>query len=204
VVAVNSTIFCDITSCSLLKVSRRSGGTYRLHRQGWRKIWARYPSEISSCCLLSHWNFDQFVLQPWRLADFEQTRQHYIHVPLVFRHNTGRMCHWLTDTCHDTVSPLSVSLTHNLCPSLLWNFFLWLVHHECLLTPHLGYLISNIISVQLTREVIITFTLSFGIRRMQVNGGASMTQDWNLQGNTKAPEPFPWHLQVTVKWMKVD
>jgi hypothetical protein len=30
-IIMNSTIFWDITSCSLLKVNRRFGGTYRLH-----------------------------------------------------------------------------------------------------------------------------------------------------------------------------
>jgi hypothetical protein len=36
-VVMKSTIFWDITPCSLLQVNRRSGGTYSLHFQG-RKI----------------------------------------------------------------------------------------------------------------------------------------------------------------------
>jgi hypothetical protein len=36
-VVMKRTIFWDITPCSLLKVSRRFGGPYRLHLQG-RKI----------------------------------------------------------------------------------------------------------------------------------------------------------------------
>jgi hypothetical protein len=36
VVVMKSTIFWDIKLCSLLKVNRRFGGTYRLHLQGRR------------------------------------------------------------------------------------------------------------------------------------------------------------------------
>jgi hypothetical protein len=52
---MNSTIFWDITPCSLLRVSRRFGRTYRLHVQG-RKInrarnqrESRWQAELVSC-----------------------------------------------------------------------------------------------------------------------------------------------------------
>jgi hypothetical protein len=41
---LKSTIFWDITSCSPLKVSRRLGGTYRLHLQGQRIIRVKKPT----------------------------------------------------------------------------------------------------------------------------------------------------------------
>jgi hypothetical protein len=41
---LKSTIFCDITPCSPLKVNGRFGGMYRIHLQG-RINRARYQSE---------------------------------------------------------------------------------------------------------------------------------------------------------------
>jgi hypothetical protein len=38
---MNSTIYRDITPCSLLKVNRRFGGIYRLHLQGRRINWEK-------------------------------------------------------------------------------------------------------------------------------------------------------------------
>jgi hypothetical protein len=40
-VVMKSSIFWDITPCSLLKVNRSFGGTYRLHLQGWKISRAR-------------------------------------------------------------------------------------------------------------------------------------------------------------------
>jgi hypothetical protein len=44
-IKLKSTIFWDITPCSLLKVNRRFGGTYRLHLQGRKISRARNQSE---------------------------------------------------------------------------------------------------------------------------------------------------------------
>jgi hypothetical protein len=44
-VIMKSTIFWDITPCSLLRVNRRFGGTYCLHLQGRRISWARSQHE---------------------------------------------------------------------------------------------------------------------------------------------------------------
>jgi hypothetical protein len=44
-VVMKSTIFWDITPCSLLKVNRRFGATYRFHLQGRRISRARNQRE---------------------------------------------------------------------------------------------------------------------------------------------------------------
>jgi hypothetical protein len=44
VVVMNSTIFWDITPCSLLSVNWRFGGTYRLHLQGERNKFSKKPA----------------------------------------------------------------------------------------------------------------------------------------------------------------
>jgi hypothetical protein len=46
---VNCSIFWDITPCSLVKVNRRFGGTYRLHLQG-RISRARYQRILLASC----------------------------------------------------------------------------------------------------------------------------------------------------------
>jgi hypothetical protein len=51
-VVMKSTIFWDIMPCSLLKVNRRFGGTYRLHNHG-RIGPAIYQREIRLCCYLA-------------------------------------------------------------------------------------------------------------------------------------------------------
>jgi hypothetical protein len=62
-VVMKSTIFCDITPCSPLKVNRRFGGTYRLHLQGKRISRARnqrenrWQAELSVPSLMSEAKF---------------------------------------------------------------------------------------------------------------------------------------------------
>jgi hypothetical protein len=57
-VVMNISIFWDITPCNPLKISRRLGGTYRLHLQG----------RISRACHLSRWYLARLI-QPWRWID---------------------------------------------------------------------------------------------------------------------------------------
>jgi hypothetical protein len=64
-----------ITSCSLLKVNRRSGGTYYLQLQGPGIRQARYQCEswaYSSTLKM------EVICSSERSADFQQTAQHYV------------------------------------------------------------------------------------------------------------------------------
>jgi hypothetical protein len=54
-VVMKSTIFWDITPCSLLSVNRRFGGTYRLHLQGRRNTFFRVEEIRSRNHLLACW-----------------------------------------------------------------------------------------------------------------------------------------------------
>jgi hypothetical protein len=54
---LKSTIFCDITPCSLLKVNRRFGGIYRLHRQGRRITRARNKLQRKWFCIYMQINW---------------------------------------------------------------------------------------------------------------------------------------------------
>jgi hypothetical protein len=56
VVVVKSTIFWDITLCSLLSVNRRFVGIYRLHLQGRKISWARNQCE-------STWKLAQLIFR---------------------------------------------------------------------------------------------------------------------------------------------
>jgi hypothetical protein len=54
---VESTIFCDITPCSPLRINQRFGGKYRLHLQGRKISQARnqHESRCQACHLLACW-----------------------------------------------------------------------------------------------------------------------------------------------------
>jgi hypothetical protein len=51
---LNSSIFWDITSCSLLKINRWFGGKCSLHLQGWRLSQPRRQHEVGSVISHSH------------------------------------------------------------------------------------------------------------------------------------------------------
>jgi hypothetical protein len=58
-VVMKSTIFWEVTWCSLLEIIRRFGGTYRLHLQG------RVRRIITAWHLLSLWYLALFI-RPWK------------------------------------------------------------------------------------------------------------------------------------------
>jgi hypothetical protein len=62
-VVMRSTIFRNITSCSLLKVNRRFGETYRLYLQGRRGCQARHQRE-------SRWQ------ATWPIEGYQQDGRH--------------------------------------------------------------------------------------------------------------------------------
>jgi hypothetical protein len=66
-VALNSTIFWDITPCSPLNFNLRFGETYRLHLQGRRISQViNQQNQNPACHLLSLWFLARLSLRPWR------------------------------------------------------------------------------------------------------------------------------------------
>jgi hypothetical protein len=72
-VVMKSTDFRDITPCSPFKVNRRSGGTYRLHLQGFRTSRARNQRESrwQAEPIPRHWRWRRYV-SPKRLLTFNR------------------------------------------------------------------------------------------------------------------------------------
>jgi hypothetical protein len=63
------TIFWDMTPCSLLKVNRRFGGTYRLHLQG-RRIRRASNQRESRRQAEQGWFLARLILRPWRWRQY--------------------------------------------------------------------------------------------------------------------------------------
>jgi hypothetical protein len=80
-VVMKSTIFWDITPCSLLKVNRRFGGTYRLHLQGRRTSRAsNLPPAFTlvSCSVHSSTLKMEAICSSETSIDFQRTTWHCI------------------------------------------------------------------------------------------------------------------------------
>jgi hypothetical protein len=84
VVVMKSTIIWDIMPCSLLKVTRHFGGTYRLHPQGRRispvrnQHESRWQAELVSCSAHCSTLKMEAICSSETPVDFQRTTQHYI------------------------------------------------------------------------------------------------------------------------------